>query len=173
MVMEFTKEVNMQNPSEIPLIYTEWDDQRNEASPSPILQVIVSQGVLFLRKLVNASVINNRMWEHTSHETDEDGQAYIYVKPWNKAEHSYGEQVEKCIYHRYDISTAYEIEFYRLVQGQYEILSNVSGNSTLEVAQVLLDHYRAINGIFYELSYAVLDHNRRKVIIFVERSEIA
>jgi hypothetical protein len=156
---------------EIPIIYAVWDEKQKEALP-PIAKVLASQGVLFLRKLVNATIIKNKTYEHTSHETDESGEASIYLKEWNKETQPFGEAIHKAIYTQYDVANPnYEVELYMVDGNESRLITRHTFENAIEIAEILLDHYRPIQGIFYELIYAILDHDRHKVLIFLNQAE--
>lgn len=158
---------------EVPLFYLEWDDFRSEASPFPSAQLAVEQGELFLRKLVNATWIDQRVWEHISHETDEHGQGLVYVKPWKAELHSYGTAMEAMLHQGYQPSADYRVEWIRLEAEKGQVIHSQSYSDPLQVAELLLDHYRSVNGRDYEIHYAIYDQNRRNTTIFLTSWEEA
>lgn len=153
--------------SQIPLFYIEWDETFQLPSP-PISETTVSNGELFIRKLVNASMMNNRIWEHISNETDEHGQSVIYVKPWLKEYSRFGEAMDVAVHEHYDIAeAAYEIEYYHMNGERFSLKTKSSYKNPMDIAQVLLDHYVSLNGATYEAYFALWDNSRHKVLLFL------
>lgn len=146
-----------------PLVYLEWNED-HQMSTEPLAKVLVDQGILFLRKLVNATVIQNRIWEHSSHESDED-QSTIYVKPYDK-----GDEMEKTVFSRHEMASQYEAEYWEENHSGYHFLQNRRFTQALGAAQVLLDHYLHLNDVHYEIQYAILDPARKKVLLFLQRT---
>lgn len=151
-----------------PLVYREWDEEK-QVDTEPLMKVLVNQGILFLRKLVNATVIQNRIWEHSSHESDED-LATIYVKPFAAADHHLGKKMEETVFARLEMSPQYEAEFWVENHASYDWLQNRSFKQALDAGQLLLDHYLHLNGAHYEIQYAILDPARKKVLLFLQRT---
>lgn len=151
-----------------PLVYIEWDENK-QIDSEPLAKVLVNQGILFLRKLVNATVIQNRIWEHSSHESEED-QSTIYVKPYVPGDHDKGKELEKTVFTYHEISPQYEAEFWEEDRFGYHRLQKRCCHQALDAAQLLLDHYLHLNGIHYEIQYAILDPARKKVLLFLQRT---
>jgi hypothetical protein len=151
----------------IPLFYLEWDEFRSEASPFTSAQHYVGQDELFLRKLVNATWIDQRIWEHISHETDERGQALIYVKPWKKELHAHGEAIDQALHRAYAPGEGYRVNFIAVDGQANDIVETKQFQTPLEVAELLLDHYRFVANNDYEIILAVFDQNRKTTSIFL------
>lgn len=154
---------------QIPLLYAEWNDSTGQPS-EPLAKVLVSQGILFLRKLVNATVIHNYIWEHTSHERDGE-QAFIFVKPLDPVDQPLGSEMKEAVFSRHDVSGQYEVEYWELDHLRCQWLDKQTFERSLEAAQILLDHYLHHHGVHFEVTYTILDPARKKVLVFLQRTE--
>lgn len=149
------------------IAYLEWNER--ESRVERIVQEFqIQRAELFVRKLVNATVIHNAVYEHTSNETDDRSQSTVYVRPYSENEiPEHGEIIRSTIFEYCDISSEGEIEFYHLLDGSARRLWKSAISTPLEAAEVLLDHYRFVSGGSYELVYSVLDTDRNKVLVFL------
>jgi len=156
---------------QFPVIYQKWDERTGQ-SLEPVAKVLVSQGILFLRKLVNATVIRNQIWEHTSHEAEGD-HSLIYVKPFDSAAFTYGEEIKKTVYTQYDLANRYEAEYWGFIGNDFQLMEKDKFEQALDAAQVLLDHYIHIDECHYEVDYAILDPNRKKILLFLQQTSFS
>ncbi|MEW9668563.1 hypothetical protein [Ammoniphilus sp. 3BR4] len=153
---------------QIPLIYTEWDE--TALQPKEVLaQVAVDQGVLFLRKLANATVIRNQLFEHTSNESD-GRESLIYLQPLRYSHLEEKDAIEKAVFSRHDIAPKYEAEYWTKGDHNFIFREMQRFDQAMDAAQVLLDHYVHFHGTHYEILYAVLDPARRKLLLFLKRT---
>lgn len=156
---------------QLPVIYQEWDETKDQ-SLEPMAKVLVSQGILFLRKLVNATVIQNGIWEHTSHESDGE-HSLIYVKPFDPMALKYGEEIKETVFSRYDLADRYEVEYLGMVGSHFQCLKRDTFEQALEAAQVLLNHFVHIDERHYEVDYAILDPSRKKILLFLQQTSFS
>ncbi|HJV45515.1 MAG TPA: hypothetical protein VJ824_07290 [Bacillota bacterium] len=154
---------------QIPLYYLQWDEMKGVMGQ--INEDFVDIDDLFLRKLVNATMIHNQIWEHSSHETNEDLEGIIYVKPWAPGKVEHGKEMEKIVFSQFERSNPIGVEFFALDGQHYSKISSVNYDQSLYAAQILLDHYRYIQGKYYTLNYAIWDSSRSKLLIFLEAGE--
>ncbi|WP_134701227.1 hypothetical protein [Ammoniphilus sp. YIM 78166] len=157
--------------NELPVIYQEWDEQTGQ-SLEPIAKVLVSQEILFLRKLVNATMIRNQIWEHTSHETDGE-KSFIYVKPFDPNVVTHGEKIKQTAFSRYDLANRYEAEYWGFTGIDFQLLKIGTYEQALDAAQVLLDHYVHVHKVHYEVDYVILDPNRKKILLFLQQTSFS
>ncbi|RKD23846.1 hypothetical protein BEP19_05295 [Ammoniphilus oxalaticus] len=153
---------------QLPLIYQHWDEQNSEPIET-INRMLVSREVLFIRKLVDATVLRNKIWEHTSNETEGD-YSCIYIKPFEIKETPTGEQIEQVVFARHDLAGRYEAEYWVVLENEYHLLTVATFEQTWHAAQVLLDHYLRIAEKHYEVNYAILDPNRKKILLFIQET---
>jgi hypothetical protein len=123
---------------------------------------------LFLRKLVDATFVRNQIWEHEQHENRERLQAVVRVHPWSAdAVDDYGTAIESTLYSRFDVSPYYEIQWLEWHLDQFVSLRCEQTGDALRAAAVMLDHAHDIQGKYYDVQYAVLDLDRRKLLVFL------
>ncbi|MBO8162948.1 MAG: hypothetical protein H0Z34_04395 [Brevibacillus sp.] len=139
------------------LLYKQLNRDRVEDSPV-IRTADVSREELHVRKLVDASLFDGTLYEHTSNAWED--YEVIYVEPNAQRLHLLPQQtvaVYGCTVEYYDISSGHS----RLVVTQ-------SYADFAEMATRLLDHYTVLRGRDYRLTYSILDENRGVVLIFME-----
>lgn len=153
---------------QIALRYFEWDE--SEMQPKEILaQVLVDQGVLFLRKLVNATVIRNQLFEHTSNESD-GKESFIYLQPFEASQLEEKAPIEQAVFSRHNVAPRYEAEYWTLEDRSFICRETQRFDHPMDTAQLLLDHYLHFQGYHYEYLYAVLDPARRKLLLFLKQT---
>lgn len=153
----------------LPLTYQEWSESLGRAERE-LLEVHVSREEMFLRKLVNATVIRNRMFEHTSNESENNREHVIYAKPFREYEvDTYGPGIWKHAFEFVDVSHTIEPVFCVWHNGDFAVKPVLHGISQpMDIAQLLLDHYLIEYGRTYEVIYTLLDHERKKVLFFLK-----
>lgn len=155
------------------LSYQEWSDLELRVTRS-LFSEAVSNQELFVRKLVNATVIHNQCFEHTSHESDHGGNHVIYMKPFEADELPiYGARLKEALFDYCDVSPALSMdccywEHDRFVRGTAIRMEH----EPLKIAGLLLDHYLVQYEQTYENVYSVFDRDRRKVILFLKGVEL-
>lgn len=154
----------------MPLSYLEWSEygQRVERS---IADATVSQGELFVRKLVNATAVRNGLFEHTANECENGQNHLIYMKPYNDFDDAlYGKAIRTALYENCSVTPYLEAEF--LLWNGYRFNPCVLGlrqpSSPIEYAQLLLDHYIVTGQSTYETVYTIFDMDRNKIVIFLK-----
>lgn len=151
------------------LRYCEWSNAE-ERVVRDLLELPVGSDDLFMRKLVNATVLRNRLFEHSSHESEEGRLHTIYVKPFEGRElEKYGPQIEPPLSEHCDTAPAPEAEFLhwdgrRFRRGE----PAAAPEGPLEIARLLLDHYVVANGRTHETIYSVFDADRNKVVFYMK-----
>lgn len=155
------------------LSYQEWSEAESKVVRT-ILEQTVSNEELFVRKLVNATVIRNQCFEHTSHESEDGQRQFIYMKPFQEMElKPYGSPIKHALFEYCDIATVLAAEWHYWERGQFNRGEPLRpAYQTLELAQLLLDHYYVERGHTYEHVYSVLDLDRRKVNLFLKGVDV-
>jgi hypothetical protein len=150
------------------LNYQEWSEALGRVERE-LLDIHVSPEELFMRKLVNATVIRNRMFEHTSNESENNREHAIYAKPFRDHEVEYGPAIWKSAFEFVDVSRTFEPAFCVWQNGDFTVKPMLYGISQpMDIAQLLLDHYLIEYGRTYEVLYTLLDHERKKVLFFLK-----
>ncbi|WP_322907355.1 hypothetical protein [Paenibacillus campi] len=157
-----------------PLCYIEWSEQEERELGMIYEYAAVAQEELFLYKLVDSIKLHHRIWVHVSHETEDDQRHTIYVRPFaDELPAPYQQQLARTISGQKDYPTRLELEYWLWNGRQFERREKATRwMSTLEMAKVLLDHYRTEAGITYELLYITLDADRQKVMIFMSEVDV-
>lgn len=152
------------------LTYMEWSekDQRVERT---IMEADVSRDDIFVRKLVNATVFRNGMFEHTANECEDGKRHHIYAKPYNEFDDTeYGQAIRTALHEYVTVSPFMEVEY--LLWNGYRFnpctLTQQPPSSPLEFAQLLLDHYIVNEQRTYETIYTIYDMDRSKIVIFLK-----
>lgn len=153
----------------ISLSYLQWSEAMGRVEEQ-LLNVFVSRDELFIRKLVNASVVRNRLLEHTSNESEDNRQHAIYAKPFQDADLPvYGHEVWRTVFDLCDVGFRIDALFFVWENGRFaEQKFTFYASSETDIAQLLLDHYLVESGRSYEVVYTVFDHERKKALFFLK-----
>ncbi|QMV43426.1 hypothetical protein [Cohnella cholangitidis] len=151
------------------LDYREWSEALGRVEQG-LLDIHVSPEELFMRKLVNATVIRNRMFEHTSNESENNREHTIYAKPFRDHEvDTFGPAIWKSAFEFVDVSRTFEPVFCVWHNGDFVVKQMMYGIAQpMDIARLLLDHYLIEYGRTYEVLYTLLDHERKKVLFFLK-----
>lgn len=149
------------------LAYHEWSEAEHRAVQT-VFETTVPHEELFIRKLVNATIIRNRLFEHSSNESENFAAHHIYLKPFEDWNQPFGPAIREAAFEYCSISLELEPDF-RLYDGtkfvQFRLRSPTE--APLHIAQLLLDHYLVVDGRTYETVYSALDHERKKVVFYL------
>ncbi|MCG7406247.1 hypothetical protein MH117_02380 [Paenibacillus sp. ACRRX] len=160
------------NSSKLALRYVEWDEEA-QLERGELSNWSVSRDYLFICKLADATVLRNRLWEHTSHETDQYGQAIIYVRAYKgQLAPDVANAVKHTIFHtKCDVADPFEMVWYVYdrVQNTFQHAGTERPSEPLQAALVMLDHYMYWQNMEVESLMTVLDADRNKLLLFVER----
>jgi hypothetical protein len=153
-----------------PLTYLEWSDQ-DQRVVRTIADATVSRDDIFVRKLVNATVYRNGLFEHTANECEDGARHHIYVKPYNEHDDTvYGQAIRTALHEHCTVSPYMEVEY--LLWNGYRFNPCALGQqppaSPLEFAQLLLDHYIVSEERTYETIYTINDIDRSKIVVFLK-----
>lgn len=153
-----------------PLTYLEWSDQ-DQRVVRTITDATVSSDDIFVRKLVNATVYRNGLFEHTANECEDGLRHHIYVKPYNECDDTvYGQAIRTALHEYCTVSPYMEAEY--LLWNGYRFNPCVLGQQPpagpLEFAQLLLDHYIVSEERTYETIYTIYDIDRSKIVVFLK-----
>ncbi|UHA72825.1 hypothetical protein [Paenibacillus sp. 481] len=156
------------------LRYAEWEQSTGEISRI-IDTWTVAASYSFICKLVDATVIANRLWEHTSNESEGSTKSTIYVRPWSgEVVSEYRAAIEHTLFHgACDVAEPFEVEWqmWQRDTGQFACSIKSKPPHSLDVASLLLDHYSEVDGISVDILYTVLDADRNKLLLFVQMHE--
>lgn len=137
-------------------------------------QLSLSRDELFVHKLVDATLMKNRLWAHLSNECEDGREHAVYVADYESQKPvEYGAAIADAALAMCRVSSTYGAEYMRWdgrAFQEFDPGTNVS--YTMELAEALLDHYLVRQGITYEIVYSVLDTDRRKVVIFVKEVDL-
>lgn len=152
------------------LIYLEWSEHEQRVQRT-ISEAAVTREDVFVRKLVNATMFQNGLYEHTANENEEGKQHHIYAKPYNENDDAvYGKAIRAALYEYVAVSPYMEVEY--LLWNSYRFnpftLTLPAPASPLEFAALLLDHYIVSEQQTYETIYTIYDMDRSKIVVFLK-----
>ncbi|RIE00204.1 hypothetical protein D3H35_29645 [Cohnella faecalis] len=153
--------------------YREWSDSEDRVLRS-IQEEAVPNEEIFLRKLVNATVIRNQLYEHTSNESEEGARHIVYAKPFNENDlELYGAHIKAPLFEQCVRSACIEAEFlYWTETTMFQRRDALAPERELiEISQLLLDHYLILGGRTCETVYSVFDTDMNKVILYLREVE--
>ncbi len=148
------------------IAYVEWSEDERRAIRR-IAETHASPEDMFVRKLVNATMFRNRLYEHTSNECEEGRRHYIYVKPYSAADNgSCGQAIYDAAKRSCSVAMHMKAEFLLWDGTAFVPLRSfpLVPVSPLEFVRTLLDHYMVAGGRAYESLYTVYDMDRNAII---------
>lgn len=137
-------------------------------------QTSVTRDELFMRKLVDATLVKNKLWAHLSNECQDGREHAVYVTAYEQQMPDvYGAAIADAALAMCKMSSMYSAE-YMLWNGSsfQELELTVSSTYTMELAEQLLDHYMVRGGKTYEFLYSVLDADRKKVLFYMKEVDL-
>ncbi|MET1172165.1 hypothetical protein [Paenibacillus amylolyticus] len=155
------------------MTYRSWSDDR-QAETGVLEQASVTRDELFMRKLVDATLVKNKLWAHLSNECQDGREHAVYVTAYDKQmPEQYGAAIADAALAMCKMSSMYSAE-YMLWNGSsfQELELTVSSTYTMELAEQLLDHYMVRGGKTYEFLYSVLDADRKKVLFYMKEVDL-
>lgn len=151
------------------ITYLEWSES-NQKVTRELQQTTVPNEEICIRKLVNATMMRNQLYEHTSNESEDALYHFIYAKPFTDLDLAiYGGAIKPALSENCAPSSQLVPEFlfwngYKFEHGR--VLSQSTDLS--ELAQMLLDHYLVVRGRTYESLYSVFDTDRSKIVFYLK-----
>ena len=150
------------------LSYQEWVEQEKRVV-SYLLEQYVSQEELFVRKLVNATVIHNKLYEHVSNESENGTRHIIYASRFNKNQDAvYGRYIEEPLFANSARTDGLTIVLLRWSGQGFERSEYVNPPYDVPASTLLLDHYLVLYSVCYEIIYSVLDLDTNHVIFYLK-----
>lgn len=137
-------------------------------------QASVTRDELFMRKLVDATLVKNKLWAHLSNECQDGREHAVYVTAYDQQmPDEYGAAIADAALAMCKMSSMYSAE-YMLWNGRsfQELELTASSTYTMELAEQLLDHYMVRSGKTYEFLYSVLDADRKKVLFYMKEVDL-
>ncbi|WP_311517954.1 hypothetical protein [Paenibacillus polymyxa] len=137
-------------------------------------QTSVTRDELFMHKLVDATLVKNKLWAHLSNECQDGREHAVYVTAYEQQmPDEYGAAIADAALAMCKMSSMYSAE-YMLWNGSsfQELELTVSSTYTMELAEQLLDHYMVRGNKTYEFLYSVLDADRKKVLFYMKEVDL-
>lgn len=152
------------------LKYQEWSEESRKVVRT-VQTLDISSDELFVHKLVDATMIHNKLWAHISNETEDNALHYVYVSPFSESSLDiYGQAVAKKALEQVQVTSILAPEF--VYWNGHEFISQEERGYpsliTMEISRMLLDHYIVRNEITYEIIYTVLDMDRKKIVFYLK-----
>jgi hypothetical protein len=156
------------------ITYREWSEDSQKELRS-LTQESVSGDELFLRKLVDATRLHDKLWAHISNESEEHTEHSVYVTEFTgeRAE-PYGASITDLVQaSEGGYASSFSVFYWVWREPAFHSMEHREGSLfTLELAQRLLDHYTVLGGQTYEFIYSVLDPQAKKVHLFVKEADL-
>ncbi|CAI6080520.1 hypothetical protein PAECIP112173_02914 [Paenibacillus sp. JJ-100] len=155
------------------LMYHRWSEDK-QAETGMLEQVSVTRDELFMRKLVDATLMKNKLWAHLSNECQDRREHAIYVTAYDQQmPEGHGAAIADAALGMCKMSSMYSPEYMQWNGRSFEELELAeSSGYTMELAEQLLDHYMVREGKTYEILYSVLDTDRKKVMFFMKEVDL-
>ncbi|MBP3964141.1 hypothetical protein [Paenibacillus lignilyticus] len=155
------------------ICYQEWDESTQRVVRT-LKQYSLDTDELFVRKLVNATVIQNRLLHHSSHESEDTGVHHIYAASFQAGDlDGYGAEVKPALLERCDRSVFLETEFLYWNGRNFDLGEQlVRTTGSQDIARLLLDHYLVKQNRTFESLYSVLDDDRNKVVLYMKEAHV-
>ncbi|RAP78372.1 hypothetical protein [Paenibacillus montanisoli] len=155
------------------IYYQDWDEAGQRVQRT-LKQYTIGTDELFVRKLVNATVIQNLLLHHSSHESEAGGNHLIYAAPFQSScLDRYGSEIKPALLERCDRSVFLETEFLYWNGSRFELGEPLMHTpDALAIARLLLDHYLVKQERTYESLYTVLDDDRNKVLFYLKEVHV-
>jgi len=149
--------------------YHEWSELEGKVTKD-LEEQSVSNADIFVRKLVDATVLRNQLYEHTSYESENSHRHLIYAKPFNESDYEeFGPSIKPPLSEYCAPSYTLETEFLYWNAYQFERGNRIRfSNDALEIAKLLLDHYIVDNEKTFETLYTVFDPMRSRVMFYMK-----
>jgi hypothetical protein len=150
------------------LSYQEWAEQ-DKRVVGYLLEQYVSREELFVRKLVNASVIHNKLYEHVSNESENGTRHIIYASRFNREQDTvHGRYIEEPLFANSARSEQLSIVLLCWNDGRFERSEFLTAPYDVPARTLLLDHYWVLYSVCYEIIYSVLDLDTNHVIFYLK-----
>lgn len=156
------------------LTYREWSEDTQKELRS-LTRESVSGDELFLRKLVDATRLHDKLWSHISNESEEHTDHSVYVTEFTgERAKPYGASITDLVLaSEGGYTSTYSAMYWIWHEPAFRSMEQREGSVfTLELAQRLLDHYTVLSGKTYEFIYSVLDPQLKKVHLFVKEVDL-
>lgn len=155
------------------LMYRSWSEDK-QAETGVLEQASVTRDELFMRKLVDATLMKNKLWAHLSNECQDRRDHAIYVTAYDQQmPEGHGAAIAEAALGRCKMSPMYSPEYMLWNGRSFEELELAeSSGYTMELAEQLLDHYMVREGETYGFLYSVLDADRKKVLFFMKEVDL-
>jgi len=149
--------------------YHEWSELEGKVIKD-LEEQPASNADIFVRKLVDATVLRNRLYEHTSYESENSHRHFIYAKPFNESDYvEFGQSIQSPLSEYCAPSYTLETEFLYWNAYQFERGNKIRfSNDAWDIAQLLLDHYLVDHEKTFETLYTVFDPLRNKVMFYMK-----
>jgi hypothetical protein len=153
-------------------MYHEWSETERRAVQI-VHQGTVSREEMFIRKLVNGTMIRNQLFEHSSNESENFELHHIYLLPFDGRKQLYGDTIREAAFEYCSVSANIECEWKVYDGSKFRQADSIEpAANLLDIAQMLLDHYLIIEGHTYETIYSLFDSDRKKVIFYLSEADL-
>lgn len=150
------------------LTYQEWSEPEQRVI-SQLLDQYVAEEEIMVRKLVNATVIHNKLYEHISNESENGTRHIIYASRFNREQDAvHGRFIEDPLFANSASSEQLGIVLLRWNGNGFEKSDFFTPPYAAAASMLLLDHYLVLYSVCYEIIYSVLDLDTNHVIFYLK-----
>ncbi|WP_141680284.1 hypothetical protein [Bacillus sp. FJAT-26390] len=156
------------------LAYMEWSEP-DQRVVRTITDEVITRDDIFMRKLVNATVFQSSLFEHTANECEDGTRHLIYAKPFHDYDDPvYGQAIRTALHEYVTVSPNVEVEYLLWNGHRFNpcTLAQPSPASPLEFAQLLLDHFIVSEQHAFETVYTIYDMDRSKIVVFLKAGSL-
>lgn len=147
-----------------------WPEDRKQQKPAA--ECSVSQDELFVRKLVDATLLSGRLFTHLSHESDDREGEFIYVTPFQEQEPEiYGAAIQAAVNSGTVVSS--RLDYLVWDGAAFQPPSRLFPAPTFkrDLSACLLNHYLVFGGITYEMLFSIYDPAPDRVVLFLKEAD--
>lgn len=150
-----------------------WPEETRGKS-QPVEQSSISQDELFVRKLVDATLLSDQLYVHLSHESDDQAGEFIYITPFHSEElETFGGAIQSAVDINANSITSSRIEYLLWNEDSFGPPQRLFPVPTFkrDIATYLLNHYLVFSDVTYEVLFSIYDPKRDCVLLFLKEAE--
>jgi hypothetical protein len=129
---------------------------------------------LFIRQLADATLIKNRLWEHTFNAASSKSHLAIHAVAWSEDPmEPYSAQISKTVFAHCAVGEVFQLKWYGWNEVQFDLWHQelVPPAKILHASSVLLNHGYVIEDRMTTILYAVMDLDCRAMLLFVKKDD--
>lgn len=148
--------------------------EKSRGDTQAVEQSSISQDELFVRKLVDATLLSDQLYVHLSHESDDQAGEFIYITPFHAEElETFGCAIQSAIDLNVSSMASTRIEYLLWSEDSFQTPQQLFPVPTFkrDVATYLLNHYLVFGSVTYEVIFSIYDPKRDCVRLFLKEAD--